>query len=153
MLGAHILCILIRGSLWAYFCFEIRCLHPQNCVFVQISCASWRKNLVTQVKPGGKKWLLGGKKWLLGGNKWLLVKKMVTCWKKMVTRRKNHVTFIHFTRLAQENWTKTHILKNMKRFQKNEYAHCVYGIKIHHICSFRLSWPDPFMINKIKSCT
>ena len=32
----------------------------------------------------------------------------------------------------------------MKRFQKNEYAHCVYGIKIHHICSFRLSWPDPF---------
>ena len=55
-----------------FFFFEIRCLHPQNCVFVQISCASWRKNLVTQVKPGGKKWLLGGKKWLLVGKKWLL---------------------------------------------------------------------------------
>ena len=63
------------GIIVGIFFFEIRCLHPQNCVFVQISCASWRKNLVTQVKPGGKKWLLGGKKWLLGGKKWLLVGK------------------------------------------------------------------------------
>ena len=60
------------GIIVGIFFFEIRCLHPQNCVFVQISCASWRKNLVTQVKPGGKKWLLGGKKWLLVGKKWLL---------------------------------------------------------------------------------
>ena len=34
----------------------------------------------------------------------------------------------------------------MSCFQKNEYAHCVYGIKIHHICSRRFLWPDPFKI-------
>ena len=44
----------------------------ENLHLLWISRASWRKNLVTLLEPGGKKRLLGGKKWLLGGNKWLL---------------------------------------------------------------------------------
>ena len=68
-----------------YLCFQYRNIH-----LLWISCASWRKNLVIQVKPGREKRLFGGKK-------------MVPWRKKTVIRWKNHVTFFHFTRLAQEN--------------------------------------------------
>ena len=40
---------------------EKNCFQCQNHYLLLISRASWRKNLVTQVKLGGKKWLLGGK--------------------------------------------------------------------------------------------
>ena len=53
----------------------------------------------------------------------------------MVTRWKSHVTFF-FTRLALENLTKTTFSKNMNFFQKNDYAHCIYGVKRHVLANF-----------------
>ena len=66
----------------------------ENLHLLWISRASWWKNMVTLLEPGGKKWLLGGKIMLLSS-------------------------------ILQENLPNIHILKNMKLFQKNEYAHCV----------------------------
>ena len=44
----------------------------ENLQLLWISRASWWKNLVTLLEPGGKERLLGGKKWLLGGKIMLL---------------------------------------------------------------------------------
>ena len=60
-----------------FFFSEKNRFQHQNLHLLWISRASWRKNLVTLLEPGGKKRLLGGKKWLLGGNKWLLGGKKV----------------------------------------------------------------------------
>ena len=110
------------------------------------------------VLVGGKillpKWNLAGKNnYLVEENGYLaekngnLAEKTVTRRKKMVTGWKNHVTFLHFTWLARENCTKSRILKNIDFFEKNEHTHCVYGMKIHHICSFKFSWYSPFKLS------
>ena len=70
----------------------------QNHYFLLISRASWRKNLVTQVKLGEKKnGYLAEKMVTWRKNMVTWRKKTVTRRKKMVTGWKNHVTFLHFT--------------------------------------------------------
>ena len=63
-------------------------------------------------------------------------------------RWKKPVTFFHFTRLERENKTKTQFSKSINCFQKNEHAHCVYGIK--YIINVLPDFHDKISLRKIK---
>ena len=81
------------------------------------------KILVTQVKPGGKKSYLAGKNGYSAEKNGYPVEK--SCY------------FLSFYKTSTRKLNKNAILENYALFKKNNFAHCVYGIKIHHIYSIK----------------